>query len=238
MSGKGSGWRKAEAGYSFGGGQWWAHRDVPPATTGALTPPSCPLFQLSYPLFTPPLLFLLLGNTAAPDSGHHRATVPPFTILFLPCSLAKAPSQPHSHLGVFCNTTSREGNSLSQPGASSVVLLLSPQRLALLRPSPHLGIDTGAAWMPCERSTAETNTPLSPSKPDLDLRSCSEGHLPSPPFPSCDEIQSGITQTAAKLNGFCIWLYQEIDLRCWFIVRLTGIQLWCVLNFRTLCGCV
>lgn len=55
---------------------------------------------------------------------------------------------------------------------------------------------------------------------------------------SCREIWLGIMQVAAKLNSPNIWLHQVVDSPCWFIVMLTGIWLWCVLNFKTLCGCV
>lgn len=79
--------------------------------------------------------------------------------------------------------------------------------------------------------------PMPPSKSALDLsftvRSPCHHSLPS-----CHEIWLGIMQVAAKLNSLNIWLHQVVDLPCWFIVMLTGIWLWCVLNFKTLCGCV
>lgn len=89
------------------------------------------------------------------------------------------------HVGISCLAVSMEGNSLSKPGPSCIVLLLSP-----LATQPHKGyscIQAPVWWQPgCPvRSSAETTGPLPSSKsaPDLCFTVRNPCHQPPPQLP-------------------------------------------------------
>lgn len=98
-------------------------------------------------------------SSAAPALGHHcsnsRWTPPSHCVTPSPSTSSPAP-QPKTLLSrgapswVFCNTMSREENSLSQPSPSSIVLLLSPRCLNPQWPPLRSGTVAGAAWLPCK----------------------------------------------------------------------------------------
>ena len=175
-------------------------------------------------------------SSASPAPGHHYSnnqwtpqSQPCYLLAshFVPCSSVKAPSQPWGPIS---------GSSATLcPGRETPAPSLAPA--ASFCSSPQLRCGLPGIWGPTQpmQSSAETTTPLSPSKSALGLL---WGVPAITPLPSCHEIQLGTMRVAAKLNDLRIWPYQEIDLPCWFIVRLTGMWLWCVLNFKTLCGCV
>lgn len=155
-----------------------------------LAPSSCSLLQQSKPSFS---------------TSHHATPSPPSLLLSQSPFSAVGP-----HLGIFYNTISREENSLSQQHRAAPLPTVPGSTTAI----PALG-DRGGDSLAAPRGARRrppAHHPLSTSA--LDLRSWSDGCLPSLPFLSCHEIWSGIMQAAAKLNGLRIWLYQEIDLSC------------------------
>lgn len=137
-------------------------------------------------LFTPSLLFLHMGTTAATAGGHQWATTLPFHHPLHPLLLSQSLiSTVGPHFGVFFNTTSCKGSSISQPSPNSITLLLFPMvPNSTMATKDWCRGNLAALWGAQQRLSTHYHPPshlftCAPALRDVYHHS---------PFPSCHEI--------------------------------------------------
>lgn len=162
-----------------------SHRGDSPGTAGGLTPSSCSLLQqskTSLPFLSTPLQSMR-EHCHTTAGGQHWDTAHPHHALHPLLYCLSSCSSMGPHLGLFCLTMSREGNSLSKPGPSSIMLLLSPWRPAPPWPLLHPGTSVVAAWLSPGELGRDHHPTAFLQASSWPVLHCEEP-LPSPPSPA------------------------------------------------------